>query len=126
MKDSKVVQDKSITLAATAQIFPGGILLKSDACQSDVSVHFKDGYERESNANALASLQRFQRRAYESQFPGADMKARDATIQVVFEGMLTKNPNYHLEFDRGAATLAAWDYHQEYAFVVARVISVEK
>jgi hypothetical protein len=126
MKVPKLVQDKSIRLAATAQVFPGGILLKSDACKPDVSVHFQDGYERESDAKALASLQRFQRRAYESQFPGADMKAGDAIIQVVFEGMLTKNPDYHLEFARGAATLAAWDYHQEYAFVVARVISIEK
>src|SRR4051812_41581848 len=87
MKDPKLVQDKSITLAATAEVFPGGILLKSDACQPDVSAHFKDGYERESNAQALASLQRLQRRAYESQFPRADPKARDAIKQVVFEGM---------------------------------------
>ena len=125
MKNPQAFRDKPITLEATAHLIPGGMLLKSDGCESDISVHYQKGFERQSNAEALELLKRFERQVHEAQSSSTELKVNEV-VNLVFEGSLAKNPDYHLEFDRGAQTLAAWDYHQEYAFVVSRVVSVQK
>jgi hypothetical protein len=127
MKDPELFQDKPITLAAPAYVLYGGTLLKSNECNApDITVHYMQDYERQSNAEALESLQRLERRVHAAHLRDAGMKAEQAIVSVVLEGSLTRNPYYHMKFDRGAATLAAWDYQYEYAFVVTRVVSLKK
>lgn len=127
MKDPKLFQDKPITLEATAYVLYGGILLNSDECNAaDVTVHYMQDYERASNAEALKTLQRLERQVHEAHLRDADGKAEQAIVSVVLEGKLTRNPNYHVKIARGAATLVAWDYEYEYAFVVTRVVAVKK
>jgi hypothetical protein len=123
MKNPTALRDKPITLAANAYVFPAGILLQSDQCNADVSVHFEKNFERQSNAKALAQLKRVERQLRVSI---QQCRAESQAVVVVFEGRLTKNPDYYLKFDRGAQTLAAWNYHQEYAFVVKRIFSLRR
>jgi hypothetical protein len=127
MKDPKLFQDKPITLQATAHILYGGSLLKSDECKvPDVTVHYEQDFEKRSNTEALELLQRIERAARENYLRGTNLKAERTMVSVVLEGRLEKNPFYHMQIDRGAATVAAWDYHYEYAFVVARVVSLRR
>ncbi|HSS21562.1 MAG TPA: hypothetical protein VLL54_15925 [Pyrinomonadaceae bacterium] len=126
MKEPKQFQEKPITLEATAHILYGGVLLKSEECNApEVTVHYAKDFEKRSNAGALESLQHFERAAHKANLRGADLKAERTIATVVLEGRLEKNPFYHVQMDRGAATLAAWDYQNEYAFVVTRVVSVK-
>lgn len=127
LKDPKLFQDRPITLEATAHVLYGGTLLKSDECNAaDVSVHYLQDYERQSNAAALELLQRLRRQVNEAHENGAGIRAEQTIVSVVLEGRLKRNPNYHMKFDRGAATLAGWDYQHEYAFVVTRVVAVKR
>jgi hypothetical protein len=127
MKDPKLFLDKPVTLEATAQILYGGELLNSDECRApDVSVHYMRGYEKGSNAEAFELLRRFRREVHAAHLRGADIKAEQIKVSVVLEGRLGKNPHYLKKWDRGPATVAAWDYNDEYAFVVTRVVSLRR
>lgn len=118
-------QGKAITLRASAHVLYGGILLESDQChKQELTLHFMRGYEKQSSAAGLENLNRLQAKVRSASQRGAGLKAGQAKASVVFEGRLEKNPYYHLQIDRGAATLAAWDYHYQYAFVLTRIISV--
>jgi hypothetical protein len=126
MKNPKIFQDKPITLEAKANVLYGGILLKSDECNApDVTVHYLQDYERQSNAEALALLQRLERQVHGAHESGAGIRAEQVIVSVVLEGRFTRNPNYHMKSDRGSATLAAWDFQYEYAFVVTRVVCIK-
>lgn len=125
MKDPKPFLSKPITVAATANVLYGGTLLTSDQCQApDISVHYMKDYERESNADALQHLQRYQRQVREAHVLGAGNSEEMVYVGVVFEGRLEKNNLYHVEMAKGDKTVAAWDYQYEYAFVVTRVVSL--
>jgi hypothetical protein len=127
MAEPKLSQDKPMTLEAVAHVLYGGILLESDECKvPQVTVHFMEGYDKRSDAKALEALERFKRKARDTHLRGDDVKAERTIASVVLEGKLEKNPYYHAEIPRGDATLAAWDYNEEYAFVVTRVVSLRR
>jgi hypothetical protein len=118
-------QEKAITLQASAHVLYGGILLESDRCQTQqATLHYMHGYEKQSNAAGLETLKRLRTKVHNAALRGAGLKAERAIATVVFEGRLEKNPYYRLQIARGDATLAAWDYHYQYAFVLTRIISV--
>lgn len=117
--------DIPMTFRADAQLAYGGILLSSDRCKLPaVALHFMKDFEKNSNPDALASFEQFETRQRERAAQKNDEKTKLDRLSIEVEGRLEKNPDYHLEFDPGPATLKAWDYHEEYAFVVTRVISV--
>jgi hypothetical protein len=125
MAAPKQFQGKAITLQASAHVLYGGILLESDQCQKqELTLHFMHGYEKQSSAFGLETLRRMQTKVRSAAQRRAGLKAEQAKASVVFEGRLEKNPYYHLQIDRGAATLAAWDYDYQYAFVLTRIISL--
>src|SRR4051794_3541959 len=84
MKNAQAFRDKPITLEATAHIVPGGILLESDGCESDVSVHYQKGFERQSNAESLKLLKRFERQVYEAQSSSPELKVNQVVVNLVF------------------------------------------
>jgi hypothetical protein len=118
-------QGQAITLEASAHVLYGGTLLESDRCKTqEVTLHFMHGYGKQSNVAGLETLNRLRAKVRNATLRGAGMKAERARASVVFEGRLEKNPYYHLQMARGDATLAAWDYNYQYAFVLTRIISV--
>jgi hypothetical protein len=118
-------QGRAVTLRASAYVLYGGTLLESDQCQKqELTLHFMHGYEKQSSAAGLETLNRLQTKVRKAAQRGAGLKAVMAKASIIFEGRLEHNPYYHVHIDRGAATLAAWDYHYQYAFVLTRIISV--
>jgi hypothetical protein len=127
MAKPKLFLDKPITLRAVALVLYGGVLLKSDECKApEVTLHYRYGYEKGSDARALEALERFKHKARDAHMRGDGVKAEQTVVGVVLEGRLDKNPYYRLKIPRGDKTLAAWDYHYEYAFVVTRVVSLRQ
>lgn len=79
------------------------------------------GYADRSDPDALKQISRYEKDAHDAQFCGNFGYVTSA--DVLLEGRFEKNPRYHVEFDRGDETLAAWEYAYRYAFVVTRIVS---
>jgi hypothetical protein len=117
---------KQIKLQTEALALYGGVLLKSDKCKAQiVTLHYRHGYEQNSNASAIKALNKIERKIREAALKGQGERAKQTVVNLLVEGTLEKNPYYHLKIARGDRTMMAWDYNYKYAFVVSRVLEVK-
>jgi hypothetical protein len=125
MKKPSEYLDTPMRFRADAQLADGGVLLTSDRCKFPVvSLHFMKDFEKNTSSKVMASFERLERKQREWAEQNNAEKAELDHVKIEVEGSLEKNPDYRMVRDRGPATLKAWDYHQEYAFVVTRIISI--
>ncbi|HUQ33165.1 MAG TPA: hypothetical protein VM095_13675, partial [Pyrinomonadaceae bacterium] len=100
---------KQIKLQTEALALYGGVLLKSDKCKAQaVTLHYRHGYEQNSNASAIKALNKIERKIRAAALKGQGERAEQTVVNLLVEGTLEKNPYYHLKIARADRTMTAW------------------